>query len=718
MVSEMTPPTGEAIADLVRSLWTADTGAWCDDDLTSLADLPAARLRPVAPDERHWFADEHYAALHVPLTSPADADAGAKADAFRHAAEVVTGVLGPAALLGCWGDRAPFDTVPPAWGSPFRRWHRPDRPNSLELIAGEDGPELVLQPKGPTEYWLEELGASPRPINAFLAFSPEEPANSGLGFPGFSATEDWGEFSDSLGAFLATLPAVTRALGIELSLPLYAAIPGTGGPVFHLACGDQLELALYRHCSPLSDDALARLGWIEESAMPSSCEHLYDGETLVSHHSAAYGPGTPTASSALAGLLVDTTKAFGIRAPTGLNLHESAGDLGGYRTRCYALPHGGYPYAYDDVPSPHVPRADHRVDHEKQLAIAARAHESGTDEAAAQALTLTAGVPAANAAQRALEAAHTYALTRAATGDHAAALRYAEVSLRLPGEIGSAELRDADRLVATGAATRARHAYEQLAAHPSFALRLLARGRLLTLARQDGDEPAARALLEGRLADIQWYADRPTALRTLRVAAETGVPIALFDLGERLLRSDEIDEARTVLHRVSELDTGLVCRALFKIGETHARQDGLDRARMWYLRALEAPGEPDKAALADSNGALGWLAKAVGDSSEARRWYQAVLDTGAPAKRALASAHLAEIAYWSGEYDTAARYYELTLATGTRVPELVGEAGYRLGEIRRRAGEVDLAERCLLRAADSGHPEFTEQARALLGELR
>ncbi|MBO8194115.1 hypothetical protein ITI46_20980 [Streptomyces oryzae] len=655
--------------------------------------------------------------MHIPLTLSAGADvpAGAKADAFRHAAEVVTGVLGPATLLGCWGDRAPFDTTPPAWGGPFRRWQRPDRPNCLELSAGEDGPELVLQPKDPAEYWLEELGEAARPITAFLAISRDDPTNDGLGFPGFSTTEDWDEFSDALGTFLATLPTVTRALGVELSIPMHAAIPGTSGPItFHLACGDQLELALYENRCLLTDDALTRLGWLKETTLPSACDHLYDGAELVSHHSAAYGPGAPGASS-LGDLLVDTAKAFGIKAPTGLNPHYSADDLGGYRARFYALPHGGYRYADDDVPPP--PRAP-KVDHEQQLTIAAQAYGAGEDDVAAQALARTAGVMAADTAQRALEAAQRYALARAASGDHVGALRYAEVTLRLPVETGPAELRNADRLRATGASPGARHVYEQLADHPAFALRLLARGRLLASAREAGDKPTARALLEGRLGDIQWHADRPTALRTLRSAAETGVPIALFDLGKRLLHDDEIDEARTVFHRVTELDTGLTCRALFKIGETHARQNDHVGAHTWYLHALEAPGEPDTAALAAVNGTLGGTAKAARDLPEARRRFRAVLDTGDPAHRPWAAAHLAEIAYWTGEHDTAARYYELTLATGTRDPELVGEASYRLAEIRRDAGDFELAERCLLRAADSGHPDFTQQARTLLDTLR
>lgn len=710
MAGRTTLPPDQAIADLVRRLWTADTGEWREDDLAPLAGLPGARLRPVTPDERPWFGTAHLAALYLPLSAPAGADPGATSDAFRHAADVVTGVLGPAGLLGCWGDWAPFDTAPPSWGSPFRRWHRLDRPNSLELSAGEDGPELVLQPKDPTEHWLEKLGESPRPVNAFLAVSPDDPANAGLGFPGYSESEDWDEFSGSLGTFLATLPAVTRALGIELSIPLHAATPGTSGPVtFHLASGDELELALYEHRSPLSDDALARLGWIKESATPSSCDHLYLTEP-VSHHSAAYGPGAPGAA-ALAGLLVDTARAFGIRAPTGLNLHQDADELGGYHARFYALPHGGYRYTHDDVPPPPQPT---RADAGEQLTIAEQAHEAGTDEEAAEALTLAAG---ADAAQRALEAAERYALARTATGDHTKALRYAEVTLGLPAETGYAGLRDADRHRVTGASARARHAYEQLTNHPSFPVRLLARGRLLASARDSGDESTERALLEGRLADIQWDTDSSAALRTLRAAAERGVPSVLFNLGEMLLGNDEIDEARAVFHRVTGLDTGLVCRALYEIGETHARQGDHDEARTWYLRALKAPGEPDTAARAGINETLGLIAKEARDLPEARRRFQAVLATGNPDLRPWAAAHLAEIAYWSDELDTAARYYELTLATGTRDAELVGEAGFRLGGIRRDAGETDLARRCLFRAAESGHTGFARQALTLLDEL-
>ncbi|MGP3991562.1 tetratricopeptide repeat protein [Streptomyces sp. 3N207] len=711
MSSEATPlPADEVIADLVRRLWTADTGAWREGDLTSLAELPAARLRPVAPDERHWFGTEDHAALHIPLTAPAGP--GAKADAFRHTAEVVTGVLGPAALLGCWGDQAPFSTAPPAWGSPFRRWHRPDGPNSLELSAGEDGPELVLQPKAPSEHWLEKLGEAPRPITAFLAYSPNDPANDGLGLPGYARTEDWDEFADSLGAFLAPLPAATRALDVELSLALHAAIPGTFGPVtFHLACGTQLELALYPRSGRPRDEELAALGWIQESALASSCDHWHAGEGPVSHHSEAHGAGAAGAS-ALSRLLVDTAKAFGIEAPTGLNLHASADDLGGYRTRYYALPHGGYRSTHDDAtPPPAVPVTDA----DEQLALAAQAYEAEKDEVAARALTRAAG---AGSQQRALEAASSYAEARAAMGHRPGAFRYAEVTLEAPAETGPPELRAADRLRSTGESTRARHRYEQLTDHPSFAVRLLARKRLLAAAREAGDEPAAQALLHGRLADIRWAGDGPEALGLFRAAARTGVPVAEFELGERLLRAGEIDEARSVFHRVTDLDTGLVCRALSRIGESYNRRDEGDEAHAWYRRALEAPGEPDTAALAGITCLLGGRAKAAGDLPEARRRYQAVLDLGDPGQRPLAAAHLAEMAYWLGEYDTAARFYEFTLATGTRDAELVGEACCRLAEIRREAGETDLARRCLLRAADSGHPEFARRARALLDDLR
>lgn len=771
MASETSPPRSEAIAQVVRRLWNAETGAWGERDLAGLTDLtnltgpdglPAARPRPVTPEERPWFPTEHHAALHVPLHTLTDPDtdagthlgtgartgpregaaatadeAGAKADAFRRAAEVVTGVLGPAALLGCWGDRGPFDTPPPSWGGPFRRWHRPDRPNSLELCAGEDGPELVLQPKDPAEHWLERLGEAPRPINALVAFSPDDPANAGLGLPGFQQTEEWGEFTDALRRFLATLPTVTRALGIELSIPLHAATPGTFGPVtFHLACGDALELALHQHRSPLPDDYLARLGWIAESTMPSSQDHRYEVGGGVSHHSAAYGPGE-TAGAAVADLLAETARAFGIRAPTGLNTHDSADDLGGYHLRCYALPHGGYRFADEDAPAPedHGDREGHgdretregradegaappapapRLTPDESLDAAERAHEEGADETAVRALTQAAR---AGAAQRALEAAHRYALVRESAGERAGALRYAEATLALPAETGPAELRHADRLRAAGAVDRARHAYEQLADSPSFAVELLARGRLLALARELGDEPAQRALLTSRLAEIQWHTDRPTALRTFRAAAETGVPLALYDLATRLLLQDETEEARTVLQRVSELDTGLVCRALLDIGRTHAMRGEPDTARAWYLRALDAPGEPDTAALAGTHARLGGTAKAARDLPEARRRYQAVLDLRDPIQRPLAAAHLAEIAYWEGDHDAAARHYEFTLATGTRDAELVGEAGYRLGEIRQEAGERDLAKRSLRRAVDSGHEGYAQRARALLDTL-
>ena len=63
------------------------------------------------------------------------------------------------------------------------------------------------------------------------------------------------------------------------------------------------------------------------------------------------------------------------------------------------------------------------------------------------------------------------------------------------------------------------------------------------------------------------------------------------------------------------------------------------------------------------------------------------------------------------------RYYELTLATDTQQPDLVGEAAYRLGEIRHGDGDLDLARKHLRRAVESGDEGFAAQARTLLGRL-
>jgi cellulose synthase operon protein C len=112
---------------------------------------------------------------------------------------------------------------------------------------------------------------------------------------------------------------------------------------------------------------------------------------------------------------------------------------------------------------------------------------------------------------------------------------------------------------------------------------------------------------------------------------------------------------------------------------------------------------------------LGAIAKGHRDFAAALRWYQRVIDSG-DSEAPLAAAHLGELSYWLGDRDGAVRFYELTLATTDRAG-LVGEAAYRLGEIRHRDGDVDVARELLGQAISADDSEFSAQARELLSRL-
>lgn len=62
------------------------------------------------------------------------------------------------------------------------------------------------------------------------------------------------------------------------------------------------------------------------------------------------------------------------------------------------------------------------------------------------------------------------------------------------------------------------------------------------------------------------------------------------------------------------------------------------------------------------------------------------------------------------------RWYRRTLAA-TDDPELVSEAGYRVGEILLGRNDHEAARLCLRRAADSGYEPFATQAEELLTRM-
>jgi tetratricopeptide (TPR) repeat protein len=369
------------------------------------------------------------------------------------------------------------------------------------------------------------------------------------------------------------------------------------------------------------------------------------------------------------------------------------------------------------------------------IVVANRAFTEGDHQVAVRALALAAR---AGEAQEALKVAGKRATELAEAGDRASAVLYIESAVGfLPDPDPDLEIQLADLYAAAGEVAEARARYERLVDHPDAHVRLVAGGRLVPLLRVAGDaagladvtqrltddsaetelDPAAQALLASVLGVMQnEHGDSEGALRTLRQAAESGEPAALVTLGQALVDAGEVEEAREVLGRVADVDSRLSRRALVLLGQTYHDEDA-GRARELYLRVVEMAGEAGGMATVVAKMYLGALAKRDRDWPEALRWYQQVIDSGNENQAPLAAAHLGELAYWLGDRGSAARYYELTLATDTRQPDLVGEAAYRLGEIRHGDGDLDLARKHLRRAVESGDEGFAAQAQTLLAKL-
>ncbi|GAA4636896.1 hypothetical protein GCM10023196_088490 [Actinoallomurus vinaceus] len=371
--------------------------------------------------------------------------------------------------------------------------------------------------------------------------------------------------------------------------------------------------------------------------------------------------------------------------------------------------------------------------------VANKAFAEKTHAVAVRALTLAAQ---AGDVREALEVVRRRATECAEAGDRVSAAMYVYGAAEfVPDLEPRLRIEVADLFVSAGEPARARAVYERYADHPDAEVRLVAAGRLVPLLRREDDtdglenvarriaddsaetglEPESRALLSSMLGVIQGeHGDGEGALRTLRAAAGSGEPIALFSLGDALVDAGEFAEAREVLARVPETESGIGGHALVLIGRTYQKEDP-GRSREFFLRALQVPGGPSEIASVLAKMYLGGLAKDERDWPEALRWYQQVIDsggrTGNVSQAPMAAAHLGELAYWLNDRDSAVRFYELTLATGTKNPELVGEAAYRLGEIRHRDGDRGPALLSLRRAIESGDAAFAEKARALLAEL-
>ncbi|MFD0366594.1 hypothetical protein [Streptomyces sp. NPDC127114] len=290
---------------MVTAARTMAEAAWdLDGSGNGLGEL-ADRLGPQA--EVHGDA----ARLVLPVSRP-PGDALAQAREFRRVGDALREALGLPGFLGAHGHRRPpGPRTDPRWGRPFLRWWRGR--TTLELRAGAEGPELVLEPSSTWEQWYQREGTG------FLGVGQD----SGLGIdhPRHEQPRDWEDLRLSLAVLLRTLPAETYALGIAHSMPLYGRIPGTATPLLFCIASDtrlHLDFTEYDVADTARGEHAAALGWSRrESLPPGRPEPRLDGE--APWRTDAGGPGEVDAG-AMARLLVRTAIAAGVERPADLLL--------------------------------------------------------------------------------------------------------------------------------------------------------------------------------------------------------------------------------------------------------------------------------------------------------------------------------------------------------------------------------------------------------------
>ncbi|GAA3870199.1 tetratricopeptide repeat protein [Streptomyces sedi] len=185
---------------------------------------------------------------------------------------------------------------------------------------------------------------------------------------------------------------------------------------------------------------------------------------------------------------------------------------------------------------------------------------------------------------------------------------------------------------------------------------------------------------------------------------------AVFRYGEFLHDGDESELGLTLLRTAAEGTGQWAARAALALATQAEREGDQDAAREWRRRAKNS---------GDSGMALTAVLQ-LGAAAKEERDLPALLEhfgrTAASdhEQAPLFAAHIGELCYWLGRRDEAVDWYRRTLAASEDA-ELVGEAGYRVGEILVERGEREAALPLLRRAERSGFEPFAGQARELLG---
>ncbi|GAA1102369.1 tetratricopeptide repeat protein [Nocardiopsis composta] len=187
---------------------------------------------------------------------------------------------------------------------------------------------------------------------------------------------------------------------------------------------------------------------------------------------------------------------------------------------------------------------------------------------------------------------------------------------------------------------------------------------------------------------------------------------AVFHFAHWALEAGDKEPALALLEKTAEGQGRYAADAAVTVG-AEAHYDGDNAAaREWWRRAL-AKGIKKSSHKAVFN--LGLVAKDEHDLAELLEHYGPVAESDHK-DGPLFAAHIAELQYWLGDWDEAVRWYRRTLAA-TDDPELVSEAGYRVGEILLGRNDHEAARLCLRRAADSGYEPFATQAEELLTRM-
>ncbi|SOD61067.1 hypothetical protein SAMN06297387_102483 [Streptomyces zhaozhouensis] len=231
---------------------------------------------------------------------------------------------------------------------------------------------------------------------------------------------------------------------------------------------------------------------------------------------------------------------------------------------------------------------------------------------------------------------------------------------------------------------------------------------LVALLTELGAEEAARAVDEAATGA------KEESFRKRYRGAEAGPAVgsrlrAASLYGHMRLEAGDKELAPRLLERVAGGQGKHAASAAVTMGAEAHRGGDNAAAREWWRHAL-AKGDKQMSHRAVYN--LGLVAKAEHDLPELLEHFRPIAESQ-HRQGPECAAHIAELCFWLERWDQALEWYRHTLDR-TDDPELVGEAGYRVGRILRDRGEAEAARRPLRRAAASGFAPFAEQAGELL----